>query len=615
MLALTITAALIMTAYIMLQMNNYYNIIESELVAATKNIQENFKREIDKLDKFYFTRIKCNLSSDDVFQAIHDNDTKKLYQIVSHRFKTLTEENPRLKVMHFQTKDNVSILRMHMPSKHGDDLTNKRPIIRDTNKFLRNNSGLEVGVYGIFYRVTSPIIHPQLGHIGSVEFGIDMKYFADLFQAYYAEKKFAYIVRPETMNIFKNKHHLEKLKGYFMISDYNSFFKDIEFKLDFNKQYNKIKHDGKFYLISSKVEINNYKGEPVARLLAATDITDQITRIRKEAAVTACFGALILISILIASNYGFEYYIRKLGTAGKELEEAHNQLQESHKIIDKFVIMSETDLDGIITSASSRFSDVSGYDKDELVGSNHNIIRHPEMPDSLFKELWSKIKEGKTWSGQFKNKKKDGGFYWVDAHITPKFDVDNNITGYTAIRYDITDKKRVEEISIKDELTGLHNRRHFNHIITDEFRRNKRLQVKMSLLIFDIDYFKKYNDTYGHQMGDKALQQIGVTIKESLHRAGDFAFRIGGEEFCIIFSGLDEKEAFSFADKIRLIIESLSIVHEKNDVSDYVTVSMGLFTAVPSDDLNEDDYYKEADAALYKAKESGRNRVISANNI
>ncbi len=130
-----------------------------------------------------------------------------------------------------------------------------------------------------------------------------------------------------------------------------------------------------------------------------------------------------------------------------EIEEKNVEIKTLLKIFEKNIIASKTDLKGKITYISDAFCAISGYSQEELMGKSHNIVRHPDVPKSAFKDLWDTIKSGKTWEGEVKNLKKDGGFYWVDAVVTPDFDVNNNIIGYSAIRQDITSKKEVEELS------------------------------------------------------------------------------------------------------------------------------------------------------------------------
>ena len=172
----------------------------------------------------------------------------------------------------------------------------------------------------------------------------------------------------------------------------------------------------------------------------------------------------------------------------------------------------------------------------------------------------------------------------------------------------------VRRLSITDELTNLYNRRHFNDIFPKEINRAKRENNFISFIILDIDHFKLYNDTYGHQLGDKTLKDMGTILKESLQRGSDFAFRLGGEEFGVVFSGLDKDKSLEFANFIRENIENLNIKHKKNSASEFITTSMGLFVSSAESLDKADDIYKLADEALYEAKESGRNRVILFDN-
>ena len=118
---------------------------------------------------------------------------------------------------------------------------------------------------------------------------------------------------------------------------------------------------------------------------------------------------------------------------------------------DKYIIYSQTDLNGKILNASSAFAQLSGYEKKELIGKPHSIVRHPDMPKSIFKEMWDDLETKKYWRGEVKNKKKDGGFYWVDAIVEADYDLDGKHIGYYAIRQDITAKKEVDALKLNLE--------------------------------------------------------------------------------------------------------------------------------------------------------------------
>lgn len=287
------------------------------------------------------------------------------------------------------------------------------------------------------------------------------------------------------------------------------------------------------------------------------------------------------------------------------------KIQEYLKLIDKNIITSSTDLDGNITYVSEAFCKISGYSKEELKGKKHSIIKHPDMPKELYQNLWDTITKDEVWEGEIKNLKKNKDYYWVKASISPIYDDNGKKIGYTAIRQDITDKKIIEQISVTDGLTGIYNRRRFNELFPKVINSAKRDDELVSFLIMDIDHFKQYNDTYGHQMGDDVLVKVAQAIKDSLHRSDDYCFRLGGEEFGVLFKTDSKEKALKFADNIRKNIENLQIEHSKNSASAYVTASMGLICKNASGIQNEDEIYKQGDDLLYKAKESGRNKVMT----
>jgi diguanylate cyclase (GGDEF)-like protein/PAS domain S-box-containing protein len=181
---------------------------------------------------------------------------------------------------------------------------------------------------------------------------------------------------------------------------------------------------------------------------------------------------------------------------------------------------------------------------------------------------------------------------------------------------DITERKKAEEqlklISYMDGLTGIANRRHFDNTFGLEWRRAMRSAKPISLIIIDVDYFKNYNDTYGHLAGDSCLQKIAHTIRDSLRRAGNIVARYGGEEFAVILPDTDAERAYLFAESLREKIENLNIKHSDSKVGSNATISLGVSTAIPKKGNIQEKLISLADKALYKAKHGGRNRVVIA---
>lgn len=171
---------------------------------------------------------------------------------------------------------------------------------------------------------------------------------------------------------------------------------------------------------------------------------------------------------------------------------------------------------------------------------------------------------------------------------------------------------QLEELAITDQLTGLFNRRHFNNVFKQELKRANRENTYLSLIILDIDFFKKLNDNYGHSEGDRVLVQVSQKLINLCQRPGDYAFRLGGEEFGVLAANLETQGTVEFAEIVRKGVEALGIPHEYSDVAKFLTVSIGTVIMMPDETDTIDDYMAIADARLYKAKELGRNQVVSS---
>ncbi|PHO11373.1 hypothetical protein CPG38_13455 [Malaciobacter marinus] len=302
---------------------------------------------------------------------------------------------------------------------------------------------------------------------------------------------------------------------------------------------------------------------------------------------------------------------------GKDITQAkkkEKKINHYNEIINKQLI-SITNKEGIIKECSDAFCELTGYDKNELVGKKHNILKHPNNNnnnnnDDKYKDLWETITLNRTWKGKLKNKTKDGRSFWVENTITPNCDENGNIESYTAIYNNITTNKKIKEKLITDELTGIYNRRYFNKIFKKYYKKFQKYNEKFVLMIVDIDYFKQYNDNYGHSKGDEVLKDVAQTLKLNLRKC-DYVFRIGGEEFAILVAINRHNVSKIIANKLKEAIYNLNIIHE---FSFYrrLTISVGIKQINEKLLLkNKIEIFNEADKALYKAKQNGRNRVFT----
>ncbi|MFA6698853.1 MAG: diguanylate cyclase [Thiomicrospira sp.] len=167
----------------------------------------------------------------------------------------------------------------------------------------------------------------------------------------------------------------------------------------------------------------------------------------------------------------------------------------------------------------------------------------------------------------------------------------------------------LEELSHVDGLTHIANRRHFNEVLDKEARRILRLNQPISLIMLDIDYFKPFNDNYGHGLGDECLTQVAKALRSVIKRPGDLLARYGGEEFAVILPETPEQGALKVAEDLRAAVEAMHFAHQYSEVADHVTISVGVASNEHDQGQCMHSLLQRADQALYQAKKAGRNQV------
>jgi len=265
----------------------------------------------------------------------------------------------------------------------------------------------------------------------------------------------------------------------------------------------------------------------------------------------------------------------------------------------------------------------------------HYFQNHPEKPISRLNNIIN--------NNEIPMQKKDGTPIVCSMIDIASNDMQDNIMWFDGVITDITERKlsevalrksheelearvaertnelvqlnqKLAQLSISDGLTGISNRRYFDDILELEWQRSARSQLPLALIMLDIDYFKLYNDSYGHLAGDECLKQVANVLKTTIKRAYDLAARYGGEEFTIILPDTDINGAFTVAEKIRKNIEKLAINHEPSLISCVVTVSLGVVAMIPDISYKPESLIAAADKALYQAKQTGRNKTIIADS-
>lgn len=302
----------------------------------------------------------------------------------------------------------------------------------------------------------------------------------------------------------------------------------------------------------------------------------------------------------------------------EELVVANQSLVESQKYLDIAQEIAhlghwKLDIETNELIASDEFLRILGLSREEATFQSFIEVIDPkdrELSSEMFKKG---IEDGENWDFEYRLKCKDG----KEKIIHAVGNVVTNEAGKTiqivGTAQDVTEQKLVEdklkELMYIDEVTGIANRRCYQKTIKSEWNRAKRKKAPISVIMVDIDYFKQYNDTYGHSEGDDCIRYVAQTLHTLILRAGDLLARYGGEEFVVVLPGSDKDTATKLAVRLRKKIESLRIEHSNSSISKYVTISLGVATLIPGKDEESNTLVSTADRALYSAKAEGRNCV------
>ncbi|MCK9473904.1 diguanylate cyclase [Sulfurimonas sp.] len=206
------------------------------------------------------------------------------------------------------------------------------------------------------------------------------------------------------------------------------------------------------------------------------------------------------------------------------------------------------------------------------------------------------------------------GVMIISFYVFKSIQSDQSTLERTTKKLKIANKK-LENVSYTDSLTGLYNRRYFNLVYDKEIKRAKRNHTNITFMMLDIDYFKQYNDMYGHIEGDFALRSVAKVFKDLLKRPSDFIFRLGGEEFGILLTEVTELNSEIIAQAICDAIKARKIKHEGSKIDEFLTVSIGVASCIADEALDDEVLISKADEMLYHAKENGRNKYIITTNI
>ena len=312
----------------------------------------------------------------------------------------------------------------------------------------------------------------------------------------------------------------------------------------------------------------------------------------------------LLLGILVLFSGALAY------AALKNLSSGRREVSRYLRMVDQNIMNATMDGQGKLTGVTNALCRYLETTKAELGLGGDALSALGLLEGEASDEVHRIIATGGSWRGEVSRVNARGQQSWAELSLVSDSPEAVETAAYSIFVQDITDKKRVEELSITDGLTSLHNRRHFEVILAHEIRVASRLKGSLVLGVLDVDFFKAYNDHYGHPAGDDVLVRLARFLRTSFQRPGDFVFRIGGEEFALLFGSDSLETATAHLEKARMsVFEDLAIRHVASDVAERVTVTIGAVYAHGDGLMGWEDLYRKADEALYKGKQT-RNTVV-----
>jgi diguanylate cyclase (GGDEF)-like protein/PAS domain S-box-containing protein len=273
------------------------------------------------------------------------------------------------------------------------------------------------------------------------------------------------------------------------------------------------------------------------------------------------------------------------------------------------------------------FEKMTGYTAAEVLGKNCRFLQGTQTAQPAVGVLREAIKQGEGCIVILQNYRQDGTPFWNEFNISPVRNADNLITHFIGVQKDVTARvdmlkhlrlsklelenanKQLTVLAMNDGLTGISNRRHFDEQFHALLSIAQRTKVPLSVLMMDLDFFKRFNDRYGHQAGDDCLILIGGILADAFQRPSDCAARYGGEEFAVVSLGMSPDELLHHAELLCEKVRAVQLAH-LDSPHGVVTISVGGASCMPKRDTLASALLKSADTALYAAKQQGRNRVV-----
>jgi diguanylate cyclase (GGDEF)-like protein/PAS domain S-box-containing protein len=453
--------------------------------------------------------------------------------------------------------------------------------------------------------------HPDGSFAGVALTTIDVSYFSQFYEQFDVGARGAIsLLSADGILLARSRDH-----GSFVGRDMSdSPIYKISDRLDAGVYYFKSPLDGmqrlSFYKSSSRYPV----------MILATKAQDDVLADWREEALTRM--AFVLGLILLIAVIGFhlvrQLHQRKRMGAALIANEADFRLlaEQSSDMVMRI------GLDERILYVSPSCARVIGWDPDQIIGTPALAgVNAEDLP--AVRQTVAALKLGNTEEARviYRNRHREKGEIWVETALrVTRASGTGDVDGVVAISRDMTEQKdlqdRLTARAASDGLTGLANRRHFDERLRDEWARAKRDGMPLSLLMIDVDHFKKFNDQYGHQAGDACLRSLAQVLAKEARRPADLAARYGGEEFALLLPGADAEGCALIGERVRDALQRLGMPHAVNPPSKLVTVSLGGATNLPGGIATDcTSLVEAADRALYAAKDGGRDRLVMSGQV
>lgn len=589
-----------------LNVSNKYKVFTMMQDKAVSSFMKTVHTLEKQTTKRYFAIASVFQTNPQFIQLLQKNKLEKIDFILKEKFHSLRAEDINFKHLHFYDKDGIMLLDYHTyqdtRKKEKFNLIN-HPVLHKAYETRHSEHGfINIDKY-FFYSFVIPLLLDDK-IVAFIEFAVDIDFNTKIV-AKSAHYKYAYYINSDQSNTdMQTNSHLGLL-----VNNNSKLFQKLDLTQNFIYEYANLrkeyKYKNKYYLIH-EFDIENMNQKDYAQLILFHDVTKEIHENKDYLYLLVGVSTLVLLLLFFI----LFFYINKLSIA---ITQKELQLQSILDSSENFLIVYKNK---IITDANQHFFHFFNVKNIQEFQEFYNTIEENFINDSANFNYGKK--NSLHWSIQFKQSNQI-------QHIVALRNIEHSNINYFNVKFNnlnndsssqlvtfsnITDiyrqAKQDKHRANHDQLTGLYNREYFHTIIHEIIHKNSTI----SLLMFDIDYFKNINDTYGHNIGDIILQEFSQIINDNIKHK-DILFRWGGEEFIVLLPETKSEDAFILAEHIRITVAKYLFTEIK-----HLECSIGITFYHKNTSIIS--FLEEADLALYKAKETGRNKTIvfqDTNNV